>query len=378
MPGLCYTLWLMFSGEKLFMKKVLVLGGGRIGAAIAKNLSVDHQVTLADLNTSHLNHLKEDCQITQANACDDNELAALVQPFDLVVGALPSLLGFDRLRQLIALKKPIVDISFFAEDALTLNDLAKANNVTALVDFGLAPGISNLYAGHFVDQFDQVESFACKVGGVPVERLKPFEYKAPFAPLDVIEEYTRPARMRRDGKDVTFPAMSEIESLYFKGVGHMEAFNTDGLRSLLQTVDIPTMAEKTVRYNGHAHLIQQLIDGGFFKAEHRDATARVLLEQWQFEENEPDLTVMEISAQGIKNGQPKSENYQLIDHYDHDNNVSSMARTTGYTCAAGVRLALSHELPNGVLPPEIIGQNKTWFNHIMNELASHNIELKIT
>lgn len=362
------------------MKKVLVLGGGRIGAAIAKNLSYDHQVTLADLNTSHLEHLQHDCHITQANACDDTELTALVQPFDLVVGALPSLLGFDRLRKLIELKKTIVDISFFAEDALTLNEMAKSQDVTALVDFGLAPGISNLYAGHFVDQYDQVESFACKVGGVPVERLKPFEYKAPFAPLDVIEEYTRPARMKRDGKEVIFPAMSEIESIYFKGVGHMEAFNTDGLRSLLQTVDIPTMAEKTVRYNGHATLIQQLIDGGFFKTEHREATAKVLLEQWQFEENEPDLTVMEISAQGTKNGHSHSETYQLIDHYDHENKVSSMARTTGYTCAAGVRLALNPEvqLPTGVLPPEIIGQNQTWFTHIMDELATHQIRLQST
>ncbi|MCB1583140.1 MAG: saccharopine dehydrogenase NADP-binding domain-containing protein [Xanthomonadales bacterium] len=357
------------------MNKVLVLGGGRIGAAIAKNLSVDHAVTLADLSIDHLGHLSGHCDVVAANACDDAVLAKLVEPFDLVVGALPSLLGFDRLRALIELEKNIVDISFFAEDALELDELAKAKGVTALVDFGLAPGISNLYAGHFVSEYDQVESFACKVGGVPVERLKPFEYKAPFAPLDVIEEYTRPARMMRNGKEIILPAMSEIESLYFKGVGHMEAFNTDGLRSLLQTVNIPNMAEKTVRYNGHATFIQKLIDAGFFKPEHREATAKVLLEQWQFAENEPDLTVMEISASGIKNNQPISESYQLIDHYDHANNVSSMARTTGYTCAAGVRLALSNELPKGVLPPEIIGQNKHWFDSIFKELSQYNINI---
>ena len=141
--------------------KVLVLGGGRIGAAIAKNLSTDHQVTLADLNIKHLSHLNNHCHLIQANACDDNNLAELVQPFDLVVGALPSLIGFDRLQALIELAKPVVDISFFAEDALALNDLAQTNGVRALVDFGLAPGISNLYAGHFVDHFDQVVTFAC-------------------------------------------------------------------------------------------------------------------------------------------------------------------------------------------------------------------------
>ncbi len=358
------------------MKKVLVLGGGRIGAAIAKNLSADHEVTLTDLHTGHLSDLGSHCQLIAADACDDQVLSELVQPHDLVVGALPSVLGYDRLRALLELQKHVVDISFFAEDALTLDGLAKERGVTALVDFGLAPGISNLYAGHFIDTFDQVDSFACKVGGVPVERVKPFEYKAPFAPLDVVEEYTRPARMRRDGKDITLPAMSEVESLYFKGIGHMEAFNTDGLRSLLKTVNIPTMAEKTVRYNGHAGLIQDLIDGGFFKPEHRENTAKVLLEQWQFAENEADLTVMEISGAGVKNGQPHQEIYQLIDHYDQQNNVSSMARTTGYTCAAGVRLALSHELPQGVIPPEIIGQNSGWFKHIMDELKQHHINIK--
>ncbi len=360
--------------------KVLVLGGGRIGAAIAKNLSADHQVTLVDLSIKHLSNLNKHCQLVQANVCDDATLTELVEPFDMVVGALPSLLGFDRLRALIQLGKSVVDISFFAEDALALNEMAQTKDVTALVDFGLAPGISNLYAGHFVDQFDQVDTFTCKVGGVPVERIKPFEYKAPFAPLDVIEEYTRPARMRRHGEDIILPAMSEIESLYFKGIGHMEAFNTDGLRSLLQTVNIPNMAEKTVRYNGHANLIQQLIDGGFFKAEHRENTAKVLLEQWQFADQEPDLTVMEITASGIKNGQVHSESLQLIDHYDHKNQVSSMARTTGYTCAAGVRLALNsnlnHDLPTGVIPPEIIGQNQSWFQQIMDELATHDIKLK--
>ena len=357
------------------MKKVLVLGGGRIGSAIAHNLSTDHNVTLADLSVDHLAYLADRVELKTVNACDDTELAQVVEGMDCVVGALPSKLGFDRLKQLIELKKNIVDISFFSEDALVLNTLAEKNGVTALVDFGLAPGISNLFAGHFVDQFDQVDDFTCMVGGVPVERVKPFEYKAPFAPLDVIEEYTRPARMMRNGEEVVFPAMSEIESVYFKGIGHMEAFNTDGLRSLLQTVGILNMSEKTIRYNGHAQLIQQMIDGGFFKPQHIENTAKVLLDQWQFKENEADLTVMQIAASGIKNGQAVTEQYQLIDHYDHEQSVSSMARTTGYTCAAGVRLALNNQLPYGVLPPELIGKNKNWFKTLMDELAEYEINI---
>lgn len=357
------------------MKKILVLGGGRIGSAIAHNLSQDHQVTLADLSVDHLSHLSDRVQLVECHAGDDDALTELTSPFEWVVGALPSRMGFDRLKKLIELGKNVVDISFFAEDALALDALAKEKGVTAVVDFGLAPGISNLFAGHFIDQFDRVDEFTCMVGGVPVERVKPFEYKAPFAPLDVIEEYTRPARMMRQGQVTVFPAMSEIESVYFPGIGHMEAFNTDGLRSLLKTVDIPNMSEKTIRYNGHAGFIQQLIDAGFFKPDHIDATAKVLLEQWQFNENEPDLTVMQIQGKGQKNGQDVVETYQLIDHYDHQQNISSMARTTGYTCAAGLRLALNHDLPHGVLPPEMIGQNNEWFAVILDELAQQQVTI---
>ncbi len=355
------------------MNNVLVLGGGRIGAAIAQNLSQDNQVTLVDLSIAHLTHLSSQLSLISADVSDFQTLSQISTGFDWVVGALPSRMGFNCLKQLIELEKNVVDISFFAEDALSLDALAKQKNVTAVVDFGLAPGLSNLFAGHFVEHFDEVDDFTCMVGGVPVERLKPFEYKAPFAPLDVIEEYTRPARMKRHGKQVIFPAMSEIESVYFKGIGHMEAFNTDGLRSLLQTVNIPNMSEKTIRYNGHAQFIQKLIDAGFFTPKHIENTAKVLLEQWQFADNEPDLTVMQIKAKGTKDGQAIEETYQLIDHYDEINNISSMARTTGYTCAAGLRLATNHTLPHGVLPPEIIGQNHSWFKQIITDLAKEDV-----
>ncbi len=357
-------------------KKITVLGGGRIGAAIADNLAQDHAVRLADLSVEHLKGLSQRCEL---RACDLGDAAALkdcIDDAEVVVGALPSRMGYTTLERLIRAGKQIVDISFFAEDALALDDLAKQHGVSALVDFGLAPGLSNLYAGHLLTRFDRLEEFVCMVGGVPTERVEPFQYKAPFAPLDVIEEYTRPARMRRHGEDLVLPAMSEIEALYFDGIGSMEAFNTDGLRSLLKTTDIPNMAEKTVRYPGHARFIQQLIDAGFFSPEHRENTAKVLLQQWQFQPGETDLTVMQMRAAGHINGVKKTFNYQLIDHFDAQRQVSSMARTTGYTCAAGVRLLLNHSLPHGVLPPELIGRKQDWFDALMQELAVHNIVIR--
>lgn len=356
------------------MKKIIVLGGGRIGRVIALNLSEDHAVCLADLQKP--DELPANIEFKQLDVTDKAALQNTVSDFDLVVGALPSVLGFKALQAVLETGQSMVDISFFTEDPLQLDDLAKKHNATAIVDMGLAPGLTNLFAGHFVATYEQVDELTCLVGGLPVERSLPFQYKAPFAPLDVIEEYTRPARMKRKGQDLVLPPLTEIETLHVPGIGDLEAFNTDGLRTLLTTVDIPTMAEKTIRYPGHAQFITQLKQAGFFNDAHRENTAEVLQKQWQFQAGEQDLTVLEIRVKGIRNGQPTREVYRLVDHYDRKTHISSMARTTGYTCAAAARLLLNNDIEPGVLAPEHLGQNTHYFENILADLAQRDIQIK--
>ncbi|GAA4824874.1 saccharopine reductase [Marinicella pacifica] len=356
------------------MKKVIVLGGGRIGRVIALNLSEDHVVSLADIQKP--DDLSSNIEFKPFDVTDQAALQKAVSEFDLVVGALPSVLGFQVLKAVLETGQSMVDISFFTEDPLQLDDLAKKHQATAIVDMGLAPGLTNLMAGHFIATYEQVDELVCLVGGLPVERTLPFQYKAPFAPLDVMEEYTRPARMRRNGQALTLPALTEIETLYVPGIGDLEAFNTDGLRTLLDTVDIPTMAEKTIRYPGHARFISQLKTAGFFDNEHRDNTAQVLQKQWQFKPGEQDLTVLEIRVKGIQNGQPSRETYSMVDHYDTENQISSMARTTGYTCAAAARLVLNKSLKSGIFAPEHLGQETCYFEYLLSDLAQRNIEIK--
>src|SRR6185503_12264879 len=149
----------------------------------------------------------------------------------------------------------VVDISFFPEDALLLDKLAKQKEVTAITDCGVAPGLSNLIIGRYNEEM-KIDSFECYVGGLPKERIPPFQYKAPFSPVDVIQEYIRPARLVENGKLVIKPAMSDKEILHFDEAGDLEGFNTDGLRSLVTTMKhIPDMKEKTLRYPGHIDLI---------------------------------------------------------------------------------------------------------------------------
>src|SRR5690606_32088701 len=154
--------------------------------------------------------------------------------------------GYAVLRRLIEAGRDVVDISFFPEDAFTLDALARSRGVRAVVDAGVAPGLSNLVLGHLAATMETTESFSCLVGGLPVRRDGVWEYRALFSPGDVIAEYVRPARLRRGGQDLILPALEEIESVEIGGVGPLEAFLTDGLRTLLRTMDTPSMIEKTL------------------------------------------------------------------------------------------------------------------------------------
>ena len=369
------------------MKKIVVLGGGRVGSAIAYDLSTLHAVTVIDFNNSILESIqKRDDSIYVLNhdLSDVKKIKILIQPYDLVVCAVPGYMGFQTLQAIIEAKKNVVDISFFPENALELNELAIKNKVTALVDFGVAPGLGNILFGHYDNKMN-IESYHCYVGGLPKNKEQPFEYKAPFSPIDVIEEYIRPARLFENGEIVTKDALTDLETVKFRQTGTLEAFNTDGLRSLLYTMShVPNMKEKTLRYPGHIQKIKLLKEIGFFSEQKRyiknydykpiDVTADILKEKWFLKEKEEEFTVMRII---MKNKTQKIE-IDLYDEYDKKTAITSMARTTGYTCTAGVNLMLSNLfLEKGIFPPEIIGKQNQCYDFIINYLKERNINLEI-
>ena len=369
--------------------KIAVLGSGMVGRAIALDLASDFDVTSFDLNKDNLNFLQKknsSVQCRVANLSEFDKYDELLKPYDLIVSALPGFMGFEALKAIILSGKNAVDISFFPENALELDALAKKKNVTIITDCGVAPGLSNLILGRHNEEMT-VQSFSCYVGGLPKERKKPFEYKAPFSPIDVIEEYIRPARLMENGKIVTKLALSEREILSFDEVGKLEAFNTDGLRSLLFTMKhIPDMKEKTLRYPGHIDLITVLKDSGFFdkkpvKIGDKEITplefvSKLLIKEWKLEPEEKEFTVMKILIAGEKQGKRKSIEYYLLDHYDEQTKTSSMARTTGYTCTAAVHLVSKNLFSDkGVFPPELLGKNQTCFELILKYLAERNIRL---
>ncbi|MEJ7626958.1 MAG: saccharopine dehydrogenase C-terminal domain-containing protein [Ferruginibacter sp.] len=368
------------------MMNVAILGAGMVGRAIAIDLSKKYNVTSFDINENNVGFLNKFPAINKqvADLLQYSAYPLLLKNFDLVVSAVPGFMGFKALEAIIHSKKNVADISFFPENALDLNTMAIENNVTAIVDCGVAPGMSNLILG-YCDSMMQINSFECMVGGLPRIRTKPFEYKAPFSPVDVIEEYTRPARYVENGHIVIKEALSDPEYIDFENAGTLEAFNTDGLRSILFTMShISNMKEKTLRYPGHIDLIKSLQMAGFFTTDPinvkgtmvrpLDLTSALLIDKWKLKDNEPEFTIMKIIIKGVKDNKQTSIEYDLFDEYDTVTESTSMSRTTGYACSAMLNLiAENFFTEKGIFPPELIGKQERCFEYIMKYLKERNV-----
>ncbi len=367
--------------------KIIILGAGLVGRPIALDLAADSnfQVTVADIDRKKLQQLgKNGLRRVKVDLSESSELRPLLADYDMVVNAVPGFMGFKSLRNCIEAGKDVVDIAFYPEDVFGLSELAKVNGVRVIADMGVAPGMSNLLAGAAAAKLDKVKNVDIFVGGLPKVRTLPWEYKAVFSPTDVIEEYTRPARLVENHKIVTRPALTEIELLEFEKVGTLEAFNSDGLRSLMFTIDAENMREKTLRYPGYAEKIKLLAANGFFsskkveidgqKVSPLSLTSKLLFDQWKLQEHEPDFTVMRIIVEGTSKGKFMRHTYDLYDEYHPCTGIHSMARTTGYAATMAVRL-LAEGLYNepGITVPEFLGKDTRIVRFMLKGLKKRGV-----
>lgn len=381
------------------MSRVVVLGAGMVGSVIAADLAANPglDVTIADISEGALTRACERAGgRVKARRADLSQASAVmdaVRDADMVVGALSSRFGYGALSAVIDAGKNYCDISFMEEDFLSLAARARARGVTAVTDCGVAPGMSNILAAKGAAMLDSCEKIEIYVGGLPRERRWPFEYKAGFAPADVIEEYTRPARLVEGGRVVVKEALSEPELMDFEGVGTLEAFNTDGLRSLIETVGkrygIPTMKEQTLRYPGHIALMRVMRETGLFsketievggaKVRPLDVTSALLFPQWTYAPGEEDLTVMRVTATGVRGGARESHTWDLLDFYEKESGATSMSRTTAFPCAIVAKAILAGRFREpGVHAPEALADTPGMVEHIMAELSARGVEYRYT
>ncbi len=372
------------------MTKVVVLGGGMVGSVIARDLAADPDlsVTLADVDGDRLEVTRDastdQLEIAVADCSDPAVVASLCDEHEMVVGAMPGRFGFGALRAVIESGRNFCDISFMPEDAWDLDELARSHGSVCVVDMGVAPGMSNLLGGCAAARLDPCRTVDIYVGGIPADPKPPFEYKAGFSPADVLEEYVRPARMVDDGDIVVLEALSEPELIDFPGVGTLEAFNTDGLRSLAERVDVPRMREKTMRYPGHREVMLQMREAGFLSEEPirvgdlevvpRDLAAALLFPHWTYEEGEADLTAMRVEATGDQSGRPVRLRWDLLDYYDPATGFSSMARTTAFPCSIMTRLIIKGVVDTpGVHPPEEFARREDVLQALFDGLEARGV-----
>jgi lysine 6-dehydrogenase len=370
-------------------EKIIVLGGGLVGGPMALDLAAEERfaVTVADVNQLALEELRARqprLAVIREDLSSPSRVTELVAGYDIVLNAGPGFMGYATLEAIIEARRNVVDISFFAQDPFALNDKAVRAGVTAIVDCGVAPGLSNLLIGRVTEQLDHVDRLRVYVGGLPEVRQGPHEYKAVFSPIDVLAEYTRPARYVENGVAVTRPALSDPELIDFPGIGTLEAFNTDGLRSLAQTISCPDMKEKTLRYPGHIEKMAVLREAGFFDEAEIvvggsavrpiDFTAALLFPKWKMGPGEVDITVLSVEVEGRQGRREVSHAFRMLDRYDPHTGTHSMARTTGYTATAAVRMLAEglYEEP-GIAPPELIGRHEAPCDFMVRRLRERGV-----
>lgn len=374
--------------------KIIVLGSGLVGAPMCVDLAKEShfEVTAVDIDIDSLKSLEKGnylIKTIQDDLSKTEKVRELIKPYDVVISAVPGFMGFQTLKAVIEAKKNVIDIAFFSEDPFLLDVLAKRNEVTAVVDCGVAPGMSSILVGHVNQLLDETHNVMIYVGGLPEVREWPYEFKAGFSPIDVIEEYIRPARYVENGRLVVKPALSEPELIHFPGVGTLEAFNTDGLRTLATTISAPNMKEKTLRYPGHIEKMAVLRETGFFdkdkitineaKIRPLDLTARLLFPKWKLNRNDKDITIMKLIVEGKKAEKKLCYTYELMDRHDSSTNTHSMARTTGYTATLVLRMiAQGLYKRKGVSAPEFIGQQPECVHYVLSGLKDRGVVYKET
>jgi lysine 6-dehydrogenase len=377
-----------------FNMGILVLGYGNIGLVLAKDLAENMPSTEVVIAGRHRDKAEEaaatiDRRNVRGIRLDADKYPVLVdamKKFDLVMGTLPGDIGYRSVKAAIEARVDMVDVSYMPENPLLLDEDAVKAGVTIVPDCGVSPGLGNLLVGHAVSKLDEVESIRIMVGGLPEEPVPPLGYVVTWSVANLLDEYSRKAKIVKDGKVVEVEALTGLEEVKFLGVGTLEAFYTDGLRTLLDTMKgVTNMWEKTLRYPGHAEKIRLLkalslfdedpINVGNTSVPPREVTVELLKKKLRRPEIR-DILAMKVDVTGMAEGSERRYSYRLLDRYDTENGITAMARTTAYPASIIGQLITSKAIEEkGVIPLEKLGVKEQFFNKILLELEKRRVKI---
>ncbi|MBI4392937.1 MAG: hypothetical protein HY556_03935 [Euryarchaeota archaeon] len=356
--------------------KFLIVGGGAQGQYIARNLAARPQVSevvIGDIRApAPPVPFPPNCRTTRLDALDASDVARASRGVSAAVAALPGELGRRALVNLVAAGVPTVDIAFMRELPFDLDEAARQAGVPVVVDCGVAPGLSHILAAHVDRELGGLDDLRIFVGGIPLTPPPVFHHAVYFHVRDLLEEYVRPARIRKNGvTDAVDPLAAPAISLEDEETGPLEAFPSDGLRTLLGSfADAREMTEYTLRVPGHLETMRQLKSLGLLAQGPSVEGLAMALETTYPGYMHPDRLVMEVwGTRGARQSR-----YRL--HALSENGVSAMARTTGATAAAASWLIATRRFTeSGVHPPERLGRRESDAREILDDLRAHGHEI---
>ena len=362
--------------------RMLVLGAGLQGSACAYDLLQNDEITevrLADLDVGHIApflapYSGKRLIPTPLDVRDVDAVRALMRESDAVMSAIPYYFNLDLAKHAAEVGVHFCDLggnTDIVREQKKLDALAKEKGITIIPDCGLAPGMVNILAQHGIDQLDTVDEVRIYVGGLPQNPEPPLNYQIVYSLEGVLDYYTTLSWIVREGKQVQVKALSEREPVHFTGsVGELEAFHTaGGLSTMAERYEgqIPTMEYKTLRYPGHAQIMEAVRELGLLELEPIDvkgvrvAPRDVAVAAMSPRLTKPkgkDLVAMRVIAKGKKEGKEKTISFELVDRYDEERGISAMMRTTGYSLSITGQMQARHEAgspgvhtPDEAMPP---------------------------
>ncbi|HEX2721447.1 MAG TPA: saccharopine dehydrogenase C-terminal domain-containing protein [Gemmatimonadaceae bacterium] len=379
--------------------RMLVLGAGLQGSACAYDLLQNTEVMevrLADLDVSRLAHFLAPYSgrrliPTPLDVRDSDAVRALMREADAVMSAIPYYFNLDLARRAAEVGVHFCDLGGNTEivvEQKKLDSVAREKDITIIPDCGLAPGMVNILAQQGIDQMDTVDEVRIYVGGLPQNPEPPLNYQIVYSLEGVLDYYTTLSWIVRDGKQVQVKALSEREPVKFdEPLGELEAFHTAGGLSRMAARyegKIPSMEYKTLRYPGHAQIMEAIRDLGLLDLDPIDvkgvrvAPRDVAIAAMAPRLTKPkgkDLVALRVTVKGKKGNTSKTVSFELVDRYDEERGISAMMRTTGYSLSITGQMQARREVHGpGVLTPDEAVPALAY----IAELKKRGVEIAIT
>jgi lysine 6-dehydrogenase len=375
--------------------RMLVLGAGLQGSACAYDLLQDKDVAEVRLADLHIDHLPEFLAPysgprllpTPLDVRDHEAVLGAMRGCDAVMSAIPYYFNLDMARLAVQAGVHFCDLGGNTEIVFKQKELdadAKAKNITVVPDCGLAPGMVNILAEYGISQLDSVSSVKIFVGGLPQKPEPPLNYMLVYSLEGALDYYTTLSWVLRGGKRTQVKALSEIEPVKFD-FANLEAFHTAGGLSTMAfryEDKIPVMEYKTLRYPGHAKLMEDVREMGLLDNQPIDVKGTKVVPRDLFiatvqpkltKPKGRDLVALRVVVTGTKGGKPASKTFELVDRYDEQHDISAMMRTTGYSLSiTGLMQARGEVKPAGVHTPDECIPARPY----IDALATRGIEIK--